>query len=168
MLARERFQSAMDDGLATGVMPGGASPAAPLARGPAWVLAWAAAGSLLIFVAIMLLQFGLLLANQRKLARAAQCAATEAALPRATPESIAQAARRSLRGSPRLAAALQTMIRVNGRLQHAATELQVEPGDALTVNVAASATAAVPDWLRCAGLSIDGELLQATAKRRQR
>ncbi len=129
---------------------------------------WAAAGSLLIFVAILLLQFGLLLANQRKLSRAAQRAATEATLPRATPESVAQAARRALRGNPRLAAAIQTMTHVNGSLQHAAIELQVEPGDALTVHVAASATAAVPDWLRCVGLSLDGLLLQATAKLRQR
>jgi hypothetical protein len=137
-------------------------------RGPAWVLAWATAGCLSIFVAILLVQFGLLLANQGKLVLAAERGAIEAALPRATHESIMQAARRQLRDSPQLAAALQTSTRVNGRLQQAAAELQLEPGDALTVSVAAAATAAVPDWLRCVGLSIDGQMLQATARRRSR
>jgi hypothetical protein len=166
MIARATPRNATDD--RPGVTPNAGSPPAAMTRGPGWVLSWAAAGSLMVFVAILLLQFGLLLANQRKLAWAAERAATEAALPRATPESITQTARRALRDSPRLAAGIQTMTRVNGRLQHAATELQAEPGDALSVHVAAMASAVVPDWLRCVGLSIEGQLLQATAKRRQR
>jgi hypothetical protein len=130
-------------------------------------MAWFAASIGLLFVAVVLVQFGLMCLGQWALAEAAERGAREALLPRATTESVAQAVRRSLKSNCRLAADAQTMTQINGRTQLADTALEIVAGDELSVNVAASAAAASPDWLQCVGLSLEGQWLQATAKRKR-
>jgi hypothetical protein len=136
-------------------------------RGPGWVLAWAAACALILLVATLLLQFALLLVNERYLVHAARQALIEASLPRATHESVAAAAGRALGGRPHLASMLLTETRVNGRVQLHATPWSAAPGDVVTVRVATLASAVVPDWLAGIGLSLDGQVLQATVRRGQ-
>lgn len=136
-------------------------------RGPGFVIAWAAALGLMLLAATVLGQFAVLLVREQQLAGAARAALAEAALPRASTESVERAARRHLRGYPAWAAEVQTMTRVNGRLQFPRSQWQLARGDELKVSVGCLASSAAPDWLQCAGLSLDRSVLQATARRVQ-
>lgn len=137
-------------------------------RGPGFVLAWAAAGVLMLLALAVLVQFALLLAGEQRLASAARAALREAALPHATTESVQQAAQRHLRGCRALATAAQTTTRLNGRVQFPGTCWQLAPGDQLSVTVGCLATSVVPDWLQCVGLPLGDFALHATARRTNR
>lgn len=121
----------------------------------------------LAFIGLLLVQIVWLAAIQWSLTLAARAACREAALPRASLASAERAARTALGQREPLARRAQLVAEVRRRDGRPSGELDLRPGDAVTIRVSARAAAAMPGWMGRWGLPLERLWLTGSATRHQ-